>query len=63
MELDAILEKNGLKADAKKGSDGTAEHRFYVSDSVERFKELASSILPCDTDYVEYVNPETYGSR
>ena len=54
-ELDIILEKNGIRTT---GSE--PEHRFYVSDSVERFRELASTILPCETDYVEYVNPERY---
>lgn len=63
MELDAILEKNNLKADGKNKTDKAVQHRFYVSDSVERFRELASSILPSETDYVEYVNPEKYGTR
>ncbi len=58
MELDAILEKNEIKA-----AGGSPVHRFYVSDSVERFRELASTILPCETDIVEYVNPENYGNR
>ena len=35
-------------------------YEFYVSDSADRFKKLASSILPCDIEKVEHVNIEQY---
>lgn len=59
-ELERILKETDMM------SDGTGvAHRFYVSDSVQRFSKLAGNILPCDIDAVECVNLEnnSYYSR
>lgn len=54
-ELETIINDKRLGS----GSE-SATHEFYVSDSADRFKKLASSILPCDIDKVGYTNIEQY---
>lgn len=41
-------------------ADEVVSHRFYVSDSVQRFSKLAGNILPCDIESVECVSIEKY---
>ena len=53
--LEKVLVDNGLSAENRK-----AEHKFYVSDSVSKFRTFALGILPCSVDYVECVNMEQY---
>lgn len=55
-ELEKIIRDRHLSCSLE-----NATHEFYVSDSADRFKKLASSILPCDIDKVGYVNIEQYG--
>ncbi|MDE6635767.1 MAG: glutamate racemase [Lachnospiraceae bacterium] len=55
-ELEKIISDKDLSSSLE-----TTTHEFYVSDSADRFKKLASSILPCDIDEVGYVNIEQYG--
>ncbi len=54
-ELERILAGEDIRAHANK-----AEHHFYVSDSVERFRNFAGTILPCEIGPVECVNMEQY---
>lgn len=54
-ELEKILAKNDVRA-----CDNKAEHHFYVSDSVEKFRNFAGTILPCEIGPVECVNMEQY---
>lgn len=56
-ELEHVLVERGLISDV---SDGKPKHRFYVSDSVDRFRKLAGNIMPCDTGFVECINIEKY---
>jgi glutamate racemase len=47
------------KTDASRGASGGAEHRsfrFYVSDSVDKFKRLATRFLGRQVDHVEHVD-------
>lgn len=53
--LEKMLDENDLRSHI-----GNGENEFYVSDSAERFKKMAASILPCDIDEVGYVNIEKY---
>ncbi|MCI8307839.1 MAG: glutamate racemase [Lachnospiraceae bacterium] len=55
-ELEKIINENNINSSLE-----SAVHRFYVSDSADRFKKLASSILPCDIEEVGHVNIEQYG--
>lgn len=52
-ELERVLEDRDMRSEA-----GAVSHRFYVSDSVQRFSKLAGNILPCDIESVECVNIE-----
>lgn len=54
-ELEKILAENDVRA-----CDNKAEHHFYVSDSVEKFRNFAGTILPCEIGPVECVNMEQY---
>jgi glutamate racemase len=47
------------ETDASRGASGGAEHRsfrFYVSDSVDKFKRLATRFLGRQVDHVEHVD-------
>ena len=59
--LEKVLERGNILADGK-GSLGNREvtHRFYVSDSAERFGKLARTILSRGIESVECVNIEQY---
>jgi len=54
-ELEGILKENDITSSTDCGS-----YEFYVSDNADRFKKLASSILPCEIDTVGLVNIEKY---
>lgn len=54
-ELERILIDKDMCADGNNVS-----HHFYVSDSVERFRNFAGTILPCEIGPVECVNMEQY---
>lgn len=54
-ELDRVLSSNDLRT-----SDDLVTHRFYVSDSADRFKKFAGNILPCNIQSVECINIEKY---
>lgn len=54
-ELERIMNLNDMGSSSEGGT-----YEFYVSDSADRFKKLASSILPCDIEKVEHVNIEQY---
>lgn len=54
-ELDRILSDKGMYA-----HDNEVIHDFYVSDSVEKFRNFAGTILPCEVSSVECVNMEQY---
>ncbi len=54
-ELESILCDKDIFADGRK-----VVHDFYVSDSVEKFRNFAGTILPCEVGSVECVNMEQY---
>ncbi len=54
-ELEKILEENDIL-----GDNTEAVHRFYVSDSIDKFRKFAGTILPCDIGSVECVNMEQF---
>lgn len=59
-ELKALLEREGL-SNPEKGLDHCRmEHRFYVSDAAEKFKNFANSILPYDIDMTQKIPIEEY---
>lgn len=41
-------------------SDQVGKHRFYASDSIDRFKRFADNILPCKVEYAEQIAIEEY---
>ncbi len=55
-ELRELLTEKDLLAD---GSE-TPEHRFYVSDGEEKFREFANSILPCEMIETDDVNVKVF---
>ena len=46
--------------DLLSGSGEVPEHTFYVSDSAEKFRSLANSILPCNVIETKDVAIKTF---
>ena len=57
ISLKQMLVEQGLQAPVKE--DGP-NHEFYVSDSAEKFKVFANSILPYDIKTIQVINIEEY---
>ncbi len=57
-ELKCLLEKEGLASSRKEGV--YADHRFYVSDAAEKFRNFANSILPYDVEMTKQIQIEEY---
>lgn len=55
-ELDHVLNERGILSD----STVIPVHKFYVSDSVDRFKKLAGNILHSEIESLECINIEKY---
>jgi glutamate racemase len=53
--LKEVLLTSGLENDDRSKTD----HRFYVSDGAEKFKQFANSILPCEVVETKDVNVES----
>ena len=49
-----------LEKDIKNDDTLKTDHKFYVSDGAEKFKEFANSILPCEVVETKDVNIENY---
>lgn len=56
-EFKELLEKKGLSSEEKTEQ---VNHEFYVSDSVEKFRKFADSILSCNTEMISRINIEEY---
>lgn len=56
ISLDALLRKNGLRADA----DAQPNYEFYVSDAEEKFKKFANSIMPLHIEKINQINIEEF---
>lgn len=54
--LKNVLEQRGLINDGK----GKVEHKFYVSDGAEKFKNFANTILPCEVLKTQDIDIEQY---
>lgn len=54
--LKEVLMEQGIDNDLTLKTD----HKFYVSDGAEKFKEFANSILPCEVVETKDVNIENY---
>nr|WP_317283533.1 glutamate racemase [uncultured Sellimonas sp.] len=68
MELKTLLEKQGLLNDTR-GKESVQEgqavcangtYEFYVSDTADKFKQFANSILPYDIRTTQQINIEEY---
>jgi len=57
-ELKILLDENGLSN--PRSEKESAVHKFYVSDSVERFNNFANSILPYDIEMTKQIQIEEY---
>ena len=57
-ELQRLLRKEKLENRQKQ--DIEQMHMFYVSDTPERFKQFAASILPCSAERTMQINIEEY---
>ena len=59
--LGRLLESTGLRHDPADAAGGTKDrHRFFASDSVEKFSRFANSILPYDIGATQLVQIEEY---
>ena len=58
MDLKRLLEKYSLTNLPEK--DELAKHEFYVSDTAEKFKQFANSILPNGVDTIKQINIEEF---
>lgn len=56
ISLDALLKKNGIKAD----ENVKPCYEFFVSDAEDKFKAFANSIMPFYTDIINQINIEEY---
>ena len=59
VELKRLLAREDLANDGKRHPDGPM-HEFYVSDSAEKFREFANSILPYGVDTTQLIQIEEY---
>ena len=56
MDLKALLVGQDLDND----SGNLARYEFYVSDTAEKFKHFANSILPYNVETIQQINIEEY---
>lgn len=56
MDLKKILEEQGLAND----TENLTKYEFYVSDTAEKFKQFANSILPYNVETIQKINIEEY---
>lgn len=56
--LKGLLEKMDLLS-----KEESVEHKFYVSDGAEKFRQFANSILPCEVVETKDVNIENYADK
>ena len=59
LELKALLKEKHLESGGRDPSE-KEPYRFFVSDTAQKFKEFANSILPCDIDTIEKIDIEEY---
>ena len=59
LELRALLEKEGIANDGDHGAFDNP-YEFFVSDTADKFKTFANSILPCDVTSIKQINIEEY---
>ena len=57
IELKKLLDKEGL---AFEGEPDFEKYRFFVSDDPIRFREFATTILPCDVGETKQIRIEEY---
>ena len=56
MDLKALLAEHDMEND----SGSLARYEFYVSDTAEKFKHFANSILPYNVETIQQINIEDY---
>lgn len=56
MDLKRILEEKGIANEA----ESLAKYEFYVSDTAEKFKQFANSILPYNVETIQKINIEEF---
>ena len=56
MDLKALLAEH----DMENNSGSLARYEFYVSDTAEKFKHFANSILPYNVETIQQINIEDY---
>lgn len=56
MDLKGILEEQGLAND----TESLTKYEFYVSDTAEKFKQFANSILPYNVETIQKINIEEF---
>lgn len=59
-ELKRLLNEEGMLNDRKVSLEDSIKYRFYMSDSVEKFRKFADRVLEIDNVYTEKINIETY---
>ena len=59
LELKELLKEKHLESGGRDPSE-KEPYRFFVSDTAQKFKEFANSILPCDIDTIEKIDIEEY---
>ena len=56
MDLKKILEENGIANER----ESLTKYEFYVSDTAEKFKQFANSILPYNVETIQKINIEEF---
>lgn len=56
LDLKKILEEQGIAND----TESLTKYEFYVSDTAEKFKQFANSILPYNVETIQKINIEEY---
>ena len=57
--LEHLLEREGIQNVSEK-KDLESPYKFFVSDTADKFKQFANSILPYDVDKIKNINIEEY---
>ena len=62
LELKELLRREGIAAVGTSGSaeEVWPEHRFFVSDLADKFKDFANSILACEISQIRQIPIENY---
>ncbi|MBU9738811.1 glutamate racemase [Diplocloster agilis] len=62
LELKELLQREGIAAESAPDSTQEAwpEHRFFVSDLADKFKDFANSILACEISRIRQIPIENY---